>query len=443
MLIPTALAISLTLGGIGRLGAQDADARARRPNILLLTVDTLRADHLGCYGYPDEITPAIDSLAERGTLFEDAVTTIGKTGPAFVSLFTSHFPPTTGARRNGLRCRPDLPLLTQVLKRQGYATCAIISNWTLRDNLSGLGRGFDRYDVDFTEVRAGPIAKERLAPDVTKRAVEWLEEHREGPVFMWVHYSDPHSPYSFRKKFSVQVTGGEKGSRRWEKRRGYASEVRFTDHWIQVFLDQGLPLLPAGDTYIVFLSDHGESLGEHDYWGHGKNVLQPNLRIPLILVGPGIPKGKRLKHPVSMVDILPTVLSFSGALRLRGIKGASLNRIWDRPVELDRARYAFADRGVAFTSHAPKRYRKPLSMCLIRNNWKAVYSFKYDYCRYFDLTSDPGELRAMRSKPEDRGGIFAKALNSWYGDLAKYTSKSADLSNLTQEDMAQLKSLGY
>jgi len=438
------IGIVLVLSAAFALETSAEDAHAKeKPNILLLTVDTLRPDYLGCYGYPHAISPAADSLAEKGTLFEDAVTTIGKTGPAFSSLFTSQYPPTHGARRNGIRMRPDLTGLPEVLKRHGYTTAAVISNWTLKDKLCGLKRGFDHYDEDFHENRAGPIAEERLAPEVTKRAVEWLKNKPDGPLFYWVHYSDPHWPYVRRKDFLVDLPEQAKNDRGREKREGYACEVRFTDHAMQAFLDEALKSLSLEDTYLIFASDHGESLGEHDYWGHGKNCYQQSLRIPLVIAGPGVPAGKRLKHPVSMIDLMPTILSFAGLPSPSGVLGVDLNGIWERPVEPDRRRYAFADRGASVVSHSPRKHRHPLSMCLIWRGWKVVYDFRFDYDLYFDLETDPRELQGLRKRPIELDESPSGTLVAWYEKLPKYYPKAGERVGLSKEDLAKLKSLGY
>ncbi|MBN2301499.1 MAG: sulfatase, partial [Lentisphaerae bacterium] len=300
-------------------------AEQMAPNILIVSVDTLRADHLGCYGFEDKfISPNIDKIAERGVLFEDTITTIGKTGPAFASMFTSEYPPVTGARRNGLRIRPDISVMAGILKRAGYTTAAIISNWTLKSKLCGLARGFDYYDEKLPETRRGPIAKERSADNVTAAGIQWLKEKAQQPFLLWIHYSDPHAPYEYRKRFAVRISEQSAKTNGAKKRRAYASEVRYTDHWIGEFLKEFSQKVPYDRTIIIFLSDHGESLGEHNYWGHGRNVLQPNLHIPLLIAGPGFPAGKRSNIPVSMVDILPTVLKSVGINAGNSHKGASV-----------------------------------------------------------------------------------------------------------------------
>lgn len=413
------------------------------PNIILLSVDTLRADFLGCYGYPGQISPNIDILARQGVLFEDVLTTIGKTGPAFTSLFTSQYPPTTGARRNGRRMRPDMITLAERLKKRGYVTWAVISNWVLRAKLSGLQRGFDRYDQEFSTRRSGPVAEERLAPDVTQKACEWLQQVPSRPLFFWVHYSDPHSPYTFHQEFPVPLPAGESKHRGLKKRRAYASEVRFTDYWIGQFLDTLWARIPRNKTCLVFLSDHGESLGEHGTWGHGKNVLQPNLRIPLIIIGPGIPRGKRTRFPASIVDLMPTILALARIKEPPGCRGKNLLGVWDKPISNQRRRFAFADRGAVLAFHAPRKHRNPLAVCMVKGRWKTVYHFRYDYFQFYDLVDDPEELHPYVKQQPRECASFSHELMQWYNDLPKYHHKADSQPKLTNEDIERLKSLGY
>lgn len=165
-------------------------------NVVLISVDTLRPDHLGCYGYPLPTSPQIDRLASAGLLFEDCVCEVPLTFPSLASMMTSRFPRMIGVRRNGLRLPKEPPLVAESFQKAGYYTFCVQSNWTLKAKLCGLDRGFDVYEDDFHTKRWGIIKPERYANDVTRVALELMEKRDVSkPFFAWIHYSDPHAPY--------------------------------------------------------------------------------------------------------------------------------------------------------------------------------------------------------------------------------------------------------
>ncbi len=428
-------------------------ARVDRPHLLLITVDTLRADFLHCYGYPHPTSPAIDRLAERGVLFRDTLTTIGKTGPAISSLFSSLYPPTHGARRNGVAMRPDVPVLAELLEAHGYATAAFISNWTLRRNLAGVHRGFAHWDQEFNRSRYTLGPSERDADQMTTSALAWLERTRrraaldhevtseaDRPLFLWVHYSEPHTPYRLHQDFAPPrpAAGGDGALKRWR----YASEVAYTDSWIARLLAGAAPFLPRERTLVVFSADHGESLGEHAYWGHGKNTHWPNLRIPLVIAGPGVPAGARVESPASIIDVLPTLADLIGFTPPLGIAGESLVNAW-RAVgaSRDRPRYAFGDRPTSLVQRSNVSYEEPLEISLVVHGTKTIYDFTQHSLRYYDLDKDWGELHALERPPVAVDPPLSRALASWYRSLVKYdTSRALELS---AEDVDQLRALGY
>jgi arylsulfatase A-like enzyme len=413
-----------------------------QPHVLLVSVDTLRADALSAYGYPEKVTPNLDALAERGVLFEDTLTTIGKTGPAFSSLFTSLYPPTHGARRNGVPMRPDVDSLPELLAQRGYQTAAFISNWTLRRNLAAVDRGFEHFDQEFTRKRNLFGAAERDAPSVIASTLAWLESSRDRsrPLFLWVHFSEPHDPYDRHEGFGVPRPPPSERTKGWQKRWRYASEVAFTDHAIGELLRSLEPHLPAEETVVVFVADHGESLGEHDYWGHGKNTLWPNLRIPLMLSGPGVPKDVRIAAPASIVDVLPTLLELLGVEPPKRLEGVSLVPSWAGSLPTERPRFTFADRHTVIGPEARDSFEHPLEIAMVANGVKTVYEFDTRRTRFFDLHSDPLEVKPLESSPLPATPPLYRQLASWYRDLPKYRGGSGQLS---EEDLEQLKSLGY
>ncbi len=412
---------------------------APRPDVVLVSVDTLRADALGSYGADPPMSPEIDALARRGVLFEDTLTTVGKTGPAFASLFSSLYPPSHGARRNGVPMRSDVPVLAELLAAAGYQTGAFLSNWTLRSELAAVHRGFDVFDTDFDRKRNAFGASERSAHAVSAAAVAWLRSRdRTRPAFVWAHFSEPHTPYEEHPGFLPPRPPATDGSGRLKRWR-YASEVAFTDHAVGQLLatiERTLESPPL----VVFLSDHGESMGEHDYWGHGRNALSPSLRIPLVFVGPRVPAGRRLATPASIVDVLPTLLNLLDLPQPPGIAGISLAPSWSEAPFEHRARYVFADRHTAVRKKAREGFQNPLEIGIVRDQVKAIFDFSKRELRYYDLRLDPGENRPLSAPPDDGRPPLGRQLANWYRDLPKYTGLEKQLS---EEDARQLRSMGY
>ena len=415
---------------------------AERPSIILLTADTLRVDHLGCYGYPHPISPALDRLSHQSILFVDAVTCIGKTGPAFASLFTSQFPPSTGARRNSMRLRPDYTSMAEMIREKGYSTAAILSNWTLKDKLCGLKRGFDYYDNNLPKVRHFPMFRERSAERVTKVAIEWLNTNRNQPFFAWIHYSDPHSPYEFHRDFPVELTEYNARAPGDDKRRRYASEVRYMDYWIGQLLIYLSDHVNMENTLVIFTSDHGESLGEQGCWGHGKNVYQANLKIPLFIVDLERHKPILDRFPASIVDIMPTILNRlqieSEGCKMMGINLLQYPR--DRSVAAP-IRYAFSDRGVNLATNIAQRYKKPVSMCRISQDTKIIKNFSNDSWEYYYLDVDPNETISRIMSPPENFEALKIRLDTWYEKIPKFDGQPKN--KLSDVDIDQLKSLGY
>ena len=430
------------------LGALLGAPLAAEPHLVLLSVDTLRADAVGVYGADDARTPAIDALAAAGILFGDAQTTIGKTGPAFASIFTSLYPPTHGARRNAQRMRTDIPVLAEILSEAGYEAAAFISNWTLRADLVGLDRGFDHYDEEFNQARHAVGVMERHADDVARAAERWLsrraaEPDRSGrPLFLWVHFSDPHGPYLERRGFTPALPPKEERSAGWQRRWRYQSEVNYVDHWLGRLSEAIGELLP-GPRFTLFLSDHGESMGEHNYWGHGKNVHWPNARIPMVLSGPGLPAGVEIQAPVGVVDVLPTVLALLGIQPPPDLEGRSLVPTGGKAEAAPRPRFVIGDRHSALLGKARRSapYVNPLQISMELDGAKVLHDFSKRQTVYFDLTVDPREENPLSRPPVELVPPLGRRLVNWYRALPKYEARSSTV--LSEEDVKQLKSLGY
>ena len=274
------------------------DAGAR--SVLLVTIDTLRADRLGCYGDTAARTPRLDALAAQGTLFERAFTPAPITLPAHASLFTGLIPPAHGVRGNGaFALAPGKPTLAEALRAHGLATGAFVGGFPLSRRF-GLDRGFDHYDDRLAKAAGVNFDfAERRAVDVVTAALAWLAGH-PGPVFAWVHLFDPHAPYAPPAAFA---TPGDP----------YRGEIASVDAAVGRLLDawDARPERSA----VAVTADHGEAFGEHGEESHSLFVYDVTLHVPLIVRGPQVAAGRRADEPVSLTDLAATLIALAGAPR--------------------------------------------------------------------------------------------------------------------------------
>jgi len=408
-------------------------AQAAQPNVVLLSVDTLRADRLGCYGYPHDTTPNLDAFAEEALLFEDAVCEIPLTGPSMGAMLSSRHPRKNGMTRNGLRMPENVPLVAELFQDAGYRTWCVQSNWTLKAHLSGMDRGFDHYDDDFGRRRWGIVSPERRGEEVTRLALEQLaQQDPETPFFAWIHYSDPHAPYRMNRGFNPQ------GRRAWmlprEERVGvrYDSEVAFTDAQIGKILEA----LPE-NTAVLFVSDHGENLYEHDYLGHGRRVYQPSMHIPLMVRGAHVRPG-RSSAPVVGLDVGPTLLGLAGIEAMPTMMGKNL---LEQTPPSDRVRVLEGYGGAVPRVPGVKGMlagASPVRQGLIRNGWKLIEGGGRP--QLYNLAEDPGELNNLANQEPERLRELQAVLAAWDADT-DHAEAEGDV--LSEDDRAALESLGY
>ncbi len=339
-----------TLGGVILAGIAAAVAIPlmvqRSPQIdllLLITVDTLRADHLGAYGNTDGLTPTLDALAAESLVFQRAYTVAPFTLPSITAIQTGRYPRELGIVNNRLLLPEETRTLAQHLRSLGWRTGAVVSNYVLRRS-SGLARGFDHYDDRYPQLEAHRPDPERIGVDTTDAALALLDgllESREQPIFLWVHYQDPHGPYrppgnrrerhieSERAKpdgrQTLELSGNQDPQGRIPRyqfeaghnevayyRAGYKGEVEYVDQEIGRFLAGVRGRVPRQRTAIVFTADHGEGLGEDDYWfGHGMYLSDAQMRIPMLIQVPGQTAGTR-SDAASVVDVFATLLGLAG-----------------------------------------------------------------------------------------------------------------------------------
>jgi len=288
-------------------------------NLLVVSLDTLRADHLGSYGYAGAGTPRLDALARSGLRFETATTVVPLTLPAHSSLMTGTFPAWHGVRDNGgFYLDDEQETLAEVLRGRGFRTGGFVGAFVL-DRRWGIAQGFDRYfddfDLDAFAGAASMDAIQRPGAEVVAAALDWLQADRDRPFFAWVHLYDPHTPYDapepYRSRFPSTLVGA------------YDAEIASTDAQVGRLLDALAADGRLAETLVVAVGDHGEMLGERGEQTHGFFVYEPATRIPLIITGPGVPAGA-VRDQVRIVDVMPTALDLLGVKAPAAVQGASL-----------------------------------------------------------------------------------------------------------------------
>ena len=406
------------------------------PNVVLITVDTLRADHLGVYGFERNTTPNLDRLAAGSLLFEDMICEQPQTGPSLIAMHCSRVPRLTGAIRNGVPLPPGTPTAAMLFADAGYDTAAIVSNWNLKPNLSGLNPGFAHYDADFGKGRFGRERHEMTAEVVTDRALAWLAARDAAkPMFFWVHYMDPHAPYLSKRGFEEQLGHDSTTNKRTDPpEERYQTEVAFVDQQIQRLL----AALPKEDTYIVFTADHGESLGEHSEWGHTRYLYQTTMHIPLFIHGPGIEAG-RSKAPVRGIDIGPTVLGLAGLTPPTSMLGMDLQKQLPEPAtpRIFETYGGEVPRGENVRETLANR--PPQRQSTIQDGWKLIVNDEKSI-ELYNLAEDPAEERNIAGDFPEKRDALHQQIKTWHETTPRNQSTAKDLS---EADLQRLEANGY
>ena len=399
---------------------------ARRPvNVLLISIDTLRADHLGAYGYAAAQTPAIDALARRGLRFTHASTVTPLTLPAHTSLLTGTFPAWHGVRDNGgFYVSDDQTTLAEVLKARGFRTGGFVGAFVL-DARWGIAQGFDRYfdDFDLSKYEGrGLDAVQRPGSDVVDQAVAWLDEDRDRPFFAWVHLYDPHTPYDapepFRSRFPANTVGA------------YDAEIASADSQVARLLARLEASHRLDATLIVLVGDHGESLGEHQEQTHGFFIYDATIRIPLVIAGPGVP-ARQVDEVVRIVDVMPTILDEVGAAVPRAVQGASLRPLGDgRRLDL---------LAVAETYYPRYHYGWSDLQAIADGRYKLVAAPRREL---YDLRDDPGETHDVAASNTARADALERGLRDMLGRLASREPQKAP-QPMDPDAEERLRALGY
>jgi arylsulfatase A-like enzyme/Flp pilus assembly protein TadD len=346
-----------------------------RPNVLLITIDTLRADHLGCYGDAGAATPVLDALAARGVRFATAIAQAPLTAPSHASILTGRTPLAHGLRDNGAFVLPEkVPTLAAAFQAAGYRTAAFVSGFPL-DRRFGLARGFDSYDDRFQHGddphRAAYV--ERPADQTTRAVLQWLGNHSsatDARWFLWVHYFDPHAPYAPPPEIAARFPG-----------RLYDGEVAFVDSQIGALLRSLEATGAMARTLVLATADHGESLGEHGELTHGVFVYDATLKVPLILAGPGVSAGLVSATVARSIDIAPTLADLASVPVASGTEGRSLRPALSGRAMSDEPAYAEALFSRIQLGWAPLHAWRTA-------RWKVIDAPRPEL---YALDSDPGE----------------------------------------------------
>jgi arylsulfatase A-like enzyme/Flp pilus assembly protein TadD len=309
--------------GLPALGhVQNARARQAAPSlgVLLITIDTLRADHLGCYGYQRGSTPAMDALAKQAAKFEHAFAPVPLTLPSHAALLTGTYPFYNGVRdQPGFRLPDDIPTLAVCFSQAGYATAAVLGSPVLARRF-GLARGFNEYDDRFgattQKQEAGLPDIKRPAGSVVERALAWLDGHPPGkPFFLWLHFYDPHLPYRAPEPFRGRFAD-----------HPYDGEIAYTDSALGR-LFAGLRARGLFDSSVIALTaDHGEGLGDHGESTHGYFIYDSTLRVPLLVKMASTIRVAEIRTPVSLVDLAPTLLRLAGITAPSNMQGTDFSK---------------------------------------------------------------------------------------------------------------------
>jgi len=416
----------------------------RFPDILLVTVDTLRADHLGAWGYPRPTSPAIDRLVAAGARFDAARTVEPLTTPALASLLTSVPPHRHGATRNGLSIREGLPSLPRLLARRGYRTAAVVGNWTLKARLSGLAPHWQSYDVVLSRKRwFGLMKGEATAVDLTDRALAWVRDLRESepgrPYFLWVHYVEPHAPYRFHAELARRL--GIPGEHPGPLDR-YDTEIAAVDLEIGRLIG-GLDAASAGRSRLtLFLADHGEAFGEHGEHGHGRVLHEPTVRVPLAFTWPGRVEPATIEEPATLLDVAPTVLELLGLPKHPFFAGRSIAALTGGDPVRDPVCFQ-AHKGAVQSIQRDRRARLAglLEVGVLSGDAFEATHLANGQRRLFDLAADPRELHneaAPGSPPSPRLAACVAEIRRGLEEADRFVPPPLDA-----DEIEQLRALGY
>jgi arylsulfatase A-like enzyme len=427
------------------------------PNILLITMDTTRADHLSVYGYKIATSPYLEEFAAEGAVFRQVYAAAPATAPSHATIFTSLSPLTHRVLKNAMVLGEEFDTLAEVLADEGYETAGFVSSFVLNRKF-GLSQGFEYYD-DMLEGGRATVDTRRWEGEVitgkfdcpadatTDRAAAWLETARdpERPFFLFVHYFDPHVPYRPPEQYRGRYKDPDIEDRvvRWET-GNYNGEIVFTDDQIRRLCTRLEELGLAEDTIVIITGDHGEGLWQRGYQYHGAHIYEEAMRVPLLVRWPGrIPAGSVFQKPVTIAAIMPTLLDLLDApAGDRAYHGRSLARVLlsgeplreERPVFLYRVPYEPHDEFGVWVDGEKHAVR--------RGDWKYLVAEDEGTVELYDLRADPRETRNLAAERPEVAADLADILATWREAVTRPDSLTLQ-PELSDSDIQKLRSLGY
>ena len=442
------LAPVLWLSGCSKRG------RAKGASVILIIIDTLRADHLGCYGYTRDTSGGIDRFAADGMLFENCFSHSPSTSASVASILSGFLPHETKVTNKTI-LPVKLRTLPLLLRPHGYKTAAVVSNYVFRDK-RGWEKGFDIYDAKMKGHELNRDIPERVAEHTTDGAVKVLKKFRKDKFFLWLHYQDPHGPYTppatvgelFKSTadkphlLKLNDTGSGRHGIPSYQRLGasrdfhhyvsqYDGEIRYTDEHLKRLFDTLKQLELYSDSLIVFTADHGEGMGGHDYYfAHGEYLYNSLTHVPLIMKWPAGPAGTK-QDIVEHIDIVPTILKVLGVAPSPGVRGCDLAG------PIPAAREIFAKMETAMV-------RDKIKYSILADGFKLIHTPLYDRYELYDMKKDFGEEHDLINETDYRqlrGDMKTRLRRVREQDLLKLgTVKTGRLS---EEELQKLKTLGY
>jgi len=435
----------------------------RHPNILLVTLDTLRSDHLACYGNKIVQTPVLNALAADGYLFESAFCQTPYTTPSHCSIMTSTYMNRHGAR-NGSAMDATLVTIAQIFQQNGYDTAAFVSSGTVRSETSGLGRGFDYYEDSlsyYSSILRHDVCRFLLTLHylshtpiqrysvrgyiVSDRAMAWLDKQRDAPLFCWLHYFDPHNPYEAPEPYRDMYAGKLNPALPAEQdRTRYAGEVTYTD----AQLGRVIEMLKRKELYdemlIIVTADHGEAFGEQHgdiiEYNHGLHLYDTTLRVPLIIKLPAPKVGShRIGDIVQHIDIAPTLLDLLGAPPLGSFKGTSLRDLLEnRPYIKPGIAYSETSSSLTASQVSKEVLDKRRLMSMRTTDIKYIRNITGQRQELYDIVSDPSETKNNFAEKTELAKSCYSSIIDAIGPLTE-----TETTNYDQKTLDELRSLGY
>jgi arylsulfatase A-like enzyme len=435
----------------------------RPPNILLISIDSLRADHVHAYGYPRETTPQLDRLAGEGALFQTVVAPTSWTLPSHFTLFTSLAPEEHGVRKEKTQLREGVVLLAEVLRDAGYATGAFVSGPYLR-SIYGFSRGFEHYDdASVISSQKGGQAQNVTSPRLVRLAASWLqrwaEEDWQRPFFLFLHLFDVHFDYvpppPWDRRFDPDYQGPIDGRNLMLDSRInagmsardlahlvalYDGEIAFTDHHLGMIRRRLQKLGVLDDTLVVVTSDHGDEFFEHAGKGHRRTLYDEALLVPLVMrYPPRVPAGARVERPVRLGDVAVTLLSLAGVARPPGFgsRGAA-------------PEFAAQDLTPLLDGRGAAALPPPLALSELLNTretairtprFKLIHHENGAY-QLYDLAADTSEQRDLGGSDPEQGTELLQSLVRWRDGLVERGAVAKPL-ELSPDHEAELRALGY